>query len=79
MFVFVISYHYFKVRRSACYALQMLTAICADFASEAVHRVMDLLNDDSLVVRLQALETLHYMNMHSHPKVEESHLHMVSL
>lgn len=38
---------------------------------------MDMLNDDSVVVRLQALETLHHMAMHDHLKVAEPHLHMV--
>lgn len=67
-----------KVRRSACHALQMLTVLSAEFAGGAVHILMDILNDDSVVVRLQALETLHHMAMHDHLKVEESHLHMVN-
>lgn len=56
----------------------MLTALSAEFAGGAVDILMDMLNDDSVVVRLQALETLHHMAMHDHLKVEESHLHMVN-
>ncbi|KAI3472839.1 hypothetical protein Pfo_029968 [Paulownia fortunei] len=51
-------------------------SLSTEFAGGAVHILMDMLNDDSVVVRLQALETLHHMAMHDHLKVEESHLHM---
>lgn len=67
-----------KVRRSACHALQTLTVLSAEFSGGTVDILMDMLNDDSMVVRLQALETLHHMATHGHLKVAESHLHMVS-
>ncbi|KAI3474248.1 hypothetical protein Pfo_029036 [Paulownia fortunei] len=54
-------------------------SLSAEFAGGAVHILMDMLNDDSVVVRLQALETLHHMVMHDHLKVEESHLHMFAV
>ncbi|XP_073149060.1 protein SIEL [Henckelia pumila] len=65
-----------EVRRSACCALQMLMAFSSEFTGEAVHVLMDILNDDSLAVRLQALETLHHISLCGLLKVEESHLHM---
>lgn len=67
-----------QVRRSACCALQMLTALSAKFAGVVVHRLMDMLNDDSEIVRLQALQTLHHMAINDHLKVEESHLDLVN-
>lgn len=63
-------------KRSACCALQMLMAFSSEFTGEAVHVLMDILNDDSLVVQLQALETLHHISLCGQLKVEESHLHM---
>ncbi|KZV48740.1 integrator complex subunit 4 [Dorcoceras hygrometricum] len=66
-----------EVRRSACCALQKLMAFSSEFTCEAVHVLMDILNDDSTVVRLQALETLRLISLRVQLKVEESHLHMV--
>lgn len=67
------------MRRSACCALGALTALSADFAFEALNLLMDMLNDDSTVVRLQALETMHHMAISGHLKVQGGHLHMVIL
>ncbi|KAL0310029.1 UNVERIFIED_CONTAM: protein SIEL [Sesamum radiatum] len=75
-FVHGLEDEFYQVRRSACHALQMLTVLSTEFSGGAVHILMDMLNDDSVVVRFQALETLHHMAMHDHLKVEESHLHM---
>jgi integrator complex subunit 4 len=38
---------------------------------------MDMLNDDSVVVRLQALETMHHMAINGCLKLQEKHFHMV--
>ncbi|KAL6534441.1 hypothetical protein OROHE_013366 [Orobanche hederae] len=76
-FVHGLEDEFYQVRTSACHALQMLMVLSAKFARGAVHLLMDMLNDDSLFVRLQALETLHHMAMHDHLKVEESHVHML--
>ncbi|KAL2509940.1 Protein SIEL [Forsythia ovata] len=75
-FVHGLEDEFHEVRRSACRSLCMLTAVSAEFASEAVNILMDMLNDDSVVVRLQALETIHFMAISDHLKVEEAHLHM---
>lgn len=40
---------------------------------------MDVLNDDSTAVRLQALDTMHHMAMGGHLKVQQANLHMVNL
>ncbi|KAL8517164.1 hypothetical protein ACS0TY_015397 [Phlomoides rotata] len=73
-FVHGLEDEFYQVRRSACHALQMLTDLSAEFAGMVVPRLMDMLNDDSEVVRLQALQTLHHMAISDHLKVEESHL-----
>lgn len=67
-----------KVRRSACRALQTPTVLSAEFSFGTVDILISMLNDDSVVVRLQALETLHHMATHDHLKVTESHLHVVN-
>ncbi|KAL7095209.1 hypothetical protein ACP275_10G010000 [Erythranthe tilingii] len=67
---------FYQVRRSACHALKKMTVHSAKFAGEVVYILMQILNEDSVVVRLQALETLHHMAMHDLLKVEESHLDM---
>lgn len=66
-----------KVRKSAYQSLCTLTILSADFAREALNLLMDVLNDDSVVVRLQALETMHYMAINGFLKLQEKHMHMV--
>ncbi|XP_027173158.1 protein SIEL [Coffea eugenioides] len=68
---------FFEVRRSACCALRTFAIAYGDFACEAVNLLMDMLNDDSVVVRLLALETMHHMAMYDCLKVQEGHLHML--
>ncbi|CAH9142151.1 unnamed protein product [Cuscuta epithymum] len=65
---------FYEVRSSACRALQRLTILSADFAGEAIDLLVDVLNDDSLDVRLQALEAMHSMGMFDCLKVQEAHL-----
>lgn len=66
-----------KVRKSACQSLQRLTILSDEFAHEALNFLMDVLNDDSAVVRLQALETMRHMVINGCLKIQEKHLHMV--
>ncbi|GLT89368.1 hypothetical protein SLE2022_073510 [Rubroshorea leprosula] len=66
---------FYEVRMSACYSLRTLTVFSAKFAGEALNLLMDMLNDDSRSVRLQALETMHQMATCDHLKVEETHMH----
>lgn len=67
-----------KVRRSACRALQTRMVLSAEFACGTVDFLVCMLSDASVVVRLQALETLHHMASHGHLKVAEDHLDMVN-
>ncbi|XVE76627.1 hypothetical protein DITRI_Ditri12bG0188600 [Diplodiscus trichospermus] len=64
-----------EVRISACYSLRALTVFSLQFAGEALNLLMDMLNDDSTLVRLQALDTMHHMATSDHLKVEEMHMH----
>lgn len=66
------------MRKSSCYALRSLTILSAEFASKALNLLMDMLNDDSMVVRLEALETLHHMATFECLKLQDVHMHMVS-
>lgn len=68
---------YLKVRKSACHSLSALIVLSADFALEALTLLMDMLNDDSVNVRLQALETMHHMATCDRLKLQEKHMHMV--
>lgn len=66
------------MRKSVCQSLGRLTILSIEFAREALDLLMDMLNDDSVVVRLQALETMHHMAINRCLKLQEKHLHMVS-
>ncbi|RDY12076.1 Protein SIEL, partial [Mucuna pruriens] len=67
---------FFEVRKSVCNSLCTLTILSVKFAREALDSLMDVLNDDSAVVRLQALETMHHMAINGCLKLHEKHLHM---
>lgn len=68
-----------KVRKSACSSLGSLVILSEKFAGEALNLLVDMLNDDSVTVRLQALETMHIMVTCEHLNLEDKHMHMVSL
>lgn len=65
-----------EVRESACRALQTLAILSAGFSNMVVNLLMGVLNDVSMAVRLQALDTLHHVATFGHLKVQEEHLHM---
>lgn len=75
-FVHGLEDEFYEVRWSACHSLHTLTILSAKFAGEALNLLMDVLNDDSLNVRLRALETMHHMATCDHLKVQETHMHM---
>lgn len=75
-FVHGLEDEFLEVRRSACYSLRMPAILSAKIAAGALSLLMDVLNDDSTVVRLQALETMHHMAVFGHLKVQETHVHM---
>lgn len=70
---------YPKVRKSACKSLHTLTIFSVKFARQALDLLMDMVNDYLAVVRLQALETMHHMAINGCLKLQEKHLHMVSV
>ncbi|KAL8259244.1 hypothetical protein R6Q59_027197 [Mikania micrantha] len=63
---------------SACYSLRMPAIFSAKLAEKVLGLLMDVLNDDSVVVRLGALETMHHIAVSGHLKVQEMHMHMVN-
>ena len=66
------------MRKSACLSLHKLIILSAEFAGRTLDLLMDMLNDNSMVVRLEALETLHHMGTSDCLNVQEMHMHMVS-
>lgn len=75
-FVHGLEDEFHEVRKSACYSLRMLSVLSAEFAGQALDLLMDMLNDDSMSVRLEALETMHQMAIFECLNVQESHMHM---
>ncbi|XP_004305102.1 PREDICTED: uncharacterized protein LOC101305200 [Fragaria vesca subsp. vesca] len=65
-----------EVRKAACHSLGTLTILSSKFSGEALNLLMDVLNDDSMLVQLQAFETMHQMATFGHLKVQEKHIHM---
>ncbi|KAL6955254.1 hypothetical protein U1Q18_045534 [Sarracenia purpurea var. burkii] len=76
VFVHGLEDEFCEVRKSACHSLHMLSILSADFAGEALTLLMDVLNDDSTIVRLQALETMRCMALFDRLKLQETHMHM---
>lgn len=68
-----------KVRKAACASLGRLAVFSSQFADGAINLLMDLLNDDNSLVRLQTLDTMFHMVSYDQLKVEEAHMHMVGL
>ncbi|KAI3917309.1 hypothetical protein MKW98_027228 [Papaver atlanticum] len=75
-FVHGLEDEFYEVRRSACNSLGMLIAFSVRFANDALDLLMDMLNDHSMVVRLQTLETMYHMVTCDRLKVQEAHMHM---
>lgn len=67
-----------KVQQAACISLRMLHVISGQFAGEAVNLLSYVLNDDSLIVRLEALKTLHHMATIGCLKMQEEQIDMVA-
>ncbi|XP_059462370.1 protein SIEL isoform X2 [Corylus avellana] len=67
---------FYEVRKSACHSFRTLTIISAEFSGKALDLLMDVLNDDSIFVRLQALETMLHMATYGHLNVQGTHMHM---
>ncbi|KAL5740300.1 hypothetical protein ACOSQ2_029480 [Xanthoceras sorbifolium] len=67
---------FYEVRKSACSSLRSFAVFSEKFAGEALNLLVDMVNDDSVAVRLQALETMHHMATCDCLKVQEKHMHM---
>ncbi|XP_074301734.1 protein SIEL-like isoform X1 [Silene latifolia] len=66
-----------EVQQAACVTLRMLPAVSGQFAGEVFNIVSDVLNDDSIIVRLEALKTLHHMAVSGCLKMQEEHIEML--
>ncbi|TXG58901.1 hypothetical protein EZV62_016730 [Acer yangbiense] len=67
---------FYEVRKSACSSLCTFTVFSEKFAGEALNLLVDMVNDDSVAVRLQVLETMHHMANCECLKLQEMHMHM---
>ncbi|XP_020526247.1 protein SIEL isoform X3 [Amborella trichopoda] len=67
---------FFEVRRAACVSLVRLSSLSRRFAHDALNLLMDMLNDDSMVVRLHTLQALSQMAVLDCLTVQEKHMHM---
>ncbi|XP_021638150.2 protein SIEL isoform X2 [Hevea brasiliensis] len=65
-----------EVQKSACCSLRKLITLSSEFADQALSLLMDMLNANSMVIRLEALETLHHMAISECLNVQEIHMHM---
>lgn len=75
--VLIVIHVLLKVRKAACDSLGSLTTFSIQFADDALNLLMDILNDDTSVVRLQTLNTMFQMAVYDRLKVHEKHMHMV--
>ncbi|KAI3948189.1 hypothetical protein MKX01_014788 [Papaver californicum] len=75
-FVHGLEDEFYEVRRPACNSLGMLISFFVGFANDALNLLMDMLNDHSMVVRLQTLEIIYHMATCDRLKVQEAHMHM---
>lgn len=58
-------------------ALANLACTCGNMVPGAVDLLLDMLNDEVVVVRLQAMQALSQVAMAGHMSVHDNHLHMV--
>ncbi|CAI0424082.1 unnamed protein product [Linum tenue] len=65
-----------EVVKSACCSLRKLVHLSAEFAAQASNLLINMLNDHTVAVRLEALETLHYMAGHGFVNVQKEQMHM---
>ncbi|CAL9119646.1 unnamed protein product [Musa textilis] len=75
-FVHGIEDEFYEVREAACRSLGMLTIFSVKFAYEATNLLMDMLNDDTEVVRLQTLQTLSHMANYDRLTMQDKHMQM---
>ncbi|GAB2299207.1 hypothetical protein Dimus_033279 [Dionaea muscipula] len=66
-----------EVRQASCHSLCQHVTLSVQFASEAVTLMMDVLNDDSVLVRLEVMETLHHMVTFDCLKMQQAQMQML--
>ncbi|XP_074296203.1 protein SIEL-like isoform X2 [Silene latifolia] len=66
-----------EVQQAACVTLRMIPVVSGQFAGEVFNIVSYVLNDDSIIVRLEALKTLHHMAVSGCLKMQEEHIEML--
>ncbi|KAK9168024.1 hypothetical protein Syun_000164 [Stephania yunnanensis] len=66
-----------EIRISACKSLGRLSINSVQFANGALDMLLTILNDDSMVVRMQSLETMSHMATCHCLDVQERHMHML--
>ncbi|KAK8964237.1 hypothetical protein KSP40_PGU002428 [Platanthera guangdongensis] len=76
-FVHGIEDEFHEVRLAACKSLGTLTILSVQFAAAAMDLLMDLLNDDAIVIRLQCLEALYQMATNDQLVILKKHMDMV--
>jgi integrator complex subunit 4 len=57
--------------------LGALAKFSSQYAEKALDLLMDMLNDDTEIVRLQALQALFHMATYGYFSMQEKHMHMV--
>ncbi|KNA22408.1 hypothetical protein SOVF_034270 isoform B [Spinacia oleracea] len=77
VFIHGVEDEYSEVQRAACISLRVLRDISGGFAVEAVNILSYVLNDDSVVARLEALKTIHHMAMSECVMMQEAHVDML--
>lgn len=65
------------MRTAACTSLGALAKFSGQYAEKALDLLMDMLNDDTEIVRLQALQALFHMATYGYFSMQEKHMHMV--
>ncbi|XP_049933184.1 protein SIEL isoform X2 [Nymphaea colorata] len=65
---------FYEVRKSTCSSLAMLTILSNQFAADVLNLLTDMLNDDSGVVRLKAVDAISHVMATGCLKVQERHV-----
>ncbi|CAN6461369.1 unnamed protein product [Victoria cruziana] len=69
-----LSDEFYEVRKSTCSSLAMLHVLSNRFADDVLNLLTDMLNDDSVVVRLKAVDGISHVMAAGCLKVEERHV-----
>ncbi|XP_020574416.1 protein SIEL [Phalaenopsis equestris] len=75
-FVHGIEDEFHEVRMVACKSIGILCILSIHFSAAALDLLLDTLNDHTVAVRHQALETLHQMAANDCLIIQEKHMHM---